>query len=97
MSKNATTTELRKMSPADLRKEVEEKRAIVAKMRMGVALQAEKDTAKYRREKRMLARLITVLGQVEKSAAKPLKDASKSSTVPASAKATVGKPAPSSK
>lgn len=85
MAKTATTAELRKMSAADLRKEIADKRAEVAKLRMTVALGAEKDTAKFRREKKEIARMLTILGEVE-SAATPLKTASKTSTVPAPAR-----------
>lgn len=85
MAKNATTAELRKMSAADLRKEIADKRAVVAKMRMTVALGAEKDTAQFRREKKEIARMLTILSEVE-SAASPLKTTTKTSTVPAPAR-----------
>lgn len=83
MSKTASSTELRKMSASDLRKELAEKRLEVAKMRMSVNQRSEKDTAKYRREKKHIARLLTVISQVEDGAGKTLKAAPKASKVPA--------------
>lgn len=88
MAKTVTTAELRKMAPADLRKEISDKRADVAKMRMAVMARSEKDTAKYRREKKDIARMMTVLTQIdvaqEKSPATTLKPKRKVSKVPAS-------------
>jgi hypothetical protein len=46
--------------PADeLRKEILEQQTLVRKMRLGIHLNKEKDSAKYRREKRALARMLT--------------------------------------
>lgn len=86
MATLASTTELRKMSVADLRKEVSEKRAEVAKLHIGVQMKTEKDTAKFAREKKHLARLLTILVEKEsgEESAKTLKSSQKTSTVPAS-------------
>lgn len=92
MAKTVTTAELRKMSPADLQKEITEKRAETAKMKMAVMARSEKDTAKFRREKKEIARMMTILGQItagaEKSSASTLKPKTKVSKVPASKAAT---------
>jgi ribosomal protein L29 len=61
MSKQTSIIELRKMQPVDLRKEIREQEVTVAKLRLGVQLQKEKDHAKYKREKVQLARMKTVL------------------------------------
>lgn len=68
MSAIATTTELRSMQIADLRHELAAHRAIVRKMRLGIHMSKEKDTAKYRREKKALARMTAVMGEKEKEA-----------------------------
>jgi ribosomal protein L29 len=67
MATHSTLKELRNMQTADLQKEVAEKRLTVAKMRMGLELRSEKDSAMYRREKKELARILTVLGEKQGS------------------------------
>ena len=61
MASTITTKELRNMTHGDLAKDVTAQRGLVAKLGMGIRLQKEKDTAKYRREKRALARMLTIL------------------------------------
>src|SRR3989344_7220800 len=56
-----TAKELRNMTREDLLKDVTAQRGLVARLNMGIRLQKEKDTAKYRREKRALARMMTIL------------------------------------
>jgi len=56
-----TTTELRKMQSNDLEKEIREQSVLVAKLRMGVKLGKEKDSAKYQREHKQLARMTTIM------------------------------------
>lgn len=56
----STYGELEAMPKEDLGKEIVTQRAIVRKMRLGILLNKEKDTAKYRRERRQLARMLTV-------------------------------------
>lgn len=70
------------MQVKDLLKEIDEKRLAVAKMAMGVRMQSEKDTAKYRREKRELARMLTILGEKKAS---DLNTEPKNASVPAPA------------
>ncbi len=61
MSSIITITELRTMQVGDLRKEIRSQQTSVQKMRVQITMNTEKDTAKYRREKRQLARMMTVL------------------------------------
>lgn len=68
-------TELRKMQTADLERDVTGKRMEIARMRLGIGLNHEKDTAKYRRERKELARMLTVLSE------KQLNASQKASTV----------------
>ncbi|MCF7844275.1 MAG: hypothetical protein K9M03_00410 [Kiritimatiellales bacterium] len=53
--------ELKKMQAKDLLREIYDQSALVAKMRLGIKMNKEKDTGKYRREKKMLSRMKTVL------------------------------------
>ena len=89
MATAVTITELRTMSANDIRKEVAEKRIGIAKMKMGITMKSDKDTSKLRFEKRQLARMLTILGEMEKTGeaqpkAKKLKSPAKSSKVPTS-------------
>lgn len=93
MAHTLTVGELRNMQSTDLAREAREQRALVAKLHMGIKLQKEKDTAKYRREKKLLARMLTILAQKGTDAPKPvahrsageggLKKRAKSSTISA--------------
>ena len=53
--------ELKKMQVKDLLRELREQAALVAKLRLGIKMKKEKDTGKYRREKKQLSRMQTVL------------------------------------
>ena len=61
MASLVSLIELRKMNLADLMRETAGQQAIVAKLRLGIKMQKEKDSAKYRREKKQLAQMQTVL------------------------------------
>lgn len=82
------------MQIEDLQKEIKQKRLIVAKMHIEIEMRSEKDTARFLREKKELARMLTIV-QEKNSGIAPktaLKAAPKSAKVPAPAsKATVGK------
>ncbi len=71
MSTLATITELRAMQAADLRKEIRAQQSNVRKMRLQITMNTEKDTGRYRREKRQLARMMMALG--EKVGTEPVK------------------------
>ena len=60
MPSRITIKELQKMTPKDLLKEIYSQENIVVKLRLGVKLGKEKDSAKYIREKKQLARMKTV-------------------------------------
>jgi hypothetical protein len=68
------------MQIADLLREFKAQELLVEKMRLGVKLKKEKDTARYRREKRQLARMKT---ELTRKAHEQLRATSKVSTVPA--------------
>jgi ribosomal protein L29 len=78
-----STTELRKMSAEDLQKEITSRRAHLAKQKLSIGLQSEKDTGRFRREKRELARMLTVMNEMEKNSAKELNKEQKDATIPA--------------
>mgnify|MGYP001614510707 CR=1 FL=1 len=61
MSTNMIMDELRKLSREELEREIEQRRLDIAKMRLMIRLQKEKDTARLRRERRTLARISMVL------------------------------------
>lgn len=73
-----TTGELRKMQTVDLQNEAQECRSQIAKTRLNIDLQKEKDTSKHRKSKRELARILTVLQAQQLQQKKP------ASTLPAS-------------
>ena len=62
-----TIKELRSMNAADLRTEIAEQERTLAKLKLVVADQTEKDTAKVRRLRRGIARMHTVLAQKSNS------------------------------
>ena len=70
MSTLITIKELRKMSPEDLHKEIVAQENMVVKLRLGVKLGKEKDSAKYIREKKQLARMKTVYSPVSSTSKK---------------------------
>ncbi|MBI3619395.1 50S ribosomal protein L29 [Candidatus Peregrinibacteria bacterium] len=61
MSTTLTTSDLRNMQKEDLVREIRSHRMTLRKMRLGIRMKKEKDTAKYRSEKRTLARMLTIL------------------------------------
>ena len=84
MSTLATITELQKMSAKELSSEIRAQQALVSKLRIEIELRKEKNSAKYRNERRQLARMETVLTQtMKKKGEEPLKAAPKSATVSA--------------
>lgn len=64
MATITSTKELRKMTAADLLKEIRAQENEVVKLRLGVKLGKEKDSAKYVRERKQLARMKTVYSEV---------------------------------
>ncbi|NLG07047.1 50S ribosomal protein L29, partial [Candidatus Peribacteria bacterium] len=67
MAQHASMKELLNMSVDDVRRDVREQRATVAKLSMGIRMGKEKNSALYKREKRQIARMLTVLTQKRRS------------------------------
>ncbi|MFA6039484.1 MAG: hypothetical protein WCV62_06330 [Candidatus Peribacteraceae bacterium] len=76
--------ELTAMPPEELRRDIAAQRTLVRKMRLGVEMKKEKDTARYRREKRQLSRMLTAQGAQQRQPKKVLKSKPKSRIVSAS-------------
>jgi ribosomal protein L29 len=93
MPKTVSSAELRKMSAQDLQKEIMEKRLEVSKMKLGVEQRSHKDTAQFRRERKHLARLLTIEKEVANAG---LKEMPKATKMPASTKAPKAKKSSSS-
>lgn len=82
MASTTSAPEMRKMQMSDLLKEISDLRGSIAKMSMGLALRSEKNSAEFRRQKRSLARLLTIVAEkntqepaMEKKASSPKKTA----------------------
>lgn len=71
MTPKTSAIELRKMQADDLTRDAAAKRLEIAKMRLGIEMRQEKDSAKYRKEKKELARMLTVLNEKKRSPKKP--------------------------
>jgi ribosomal protein L29 len=65
-TKKTPITELQRMTPAELRRELLIKRAEVAKMRIGIEMQSEKNHALYHQNKKEIARMTMVLKGMER-------------------------------
>lgn len=74
-----TIIELRAMSIPDLRREVRGKQAMIGALRLTVSLGKEKNTSLLRKEKKELARILTVI--CEKERVKPLNVSKEKATV----------------
>lgn len=61
-----SAAELKRMTLSELRKELSVKRADAAKMRLGLTMQKEKNSALYRRLKADIARILFVVSGMEK-------------------------------
>ncbi len=73
MKHKTSVTEIRRMTPQELRKDLQVRRAEAAKMRIGLAMQSEKNSGLYRAHKRDIARMTMVLRELQKKpvASKP--------------------------
>lgn len=67
MKHKTSVTEIRRMTPQELRKDLQLKRAEAAKMRIGLEMQSEKNSGLYRAHKRDIARMSMVLTEMEKN------------------------------
>ena len=68
MSKILSMDELRKMQEADLRKEIKEQYSTVAQLRYSVKSGKEKGSHLYKQEQTQLARMLTVLSELQQKA-----------------------------
>src|SRR5262245_48099635 len=94
MATSVSYAELIKMIPTDLATEIRENELSLQKMRVGITMGREKDTARYQRLRRQLARMKTAL--TAKTSQEALKPTVKASTMPApQAKKETAKKTPS--
>lgn len=91
MPTSSATGELRAMQMPDLVREIKAQTLLVEQIRLAVHMKKEKDTAKLRRERRVLARMQT---EWTRKNASQLQGAAKPSTVVAPASAATDKSAP---
>ncbi|MFH1444109.1 MAG: hypothetical protein ABIG34_01820 [Candidatus Peregrinibacteria bacterium] len=88
MTKTSTSGEFRAMQMLDLEREIKAQVVLVEKLRLGVELKKEKDTAKLRRERRKFAQMKT---EWTRKTAAQLQGSTKPSTVSVSAKVSADK------
>lgn len=97
MATNRAITGIRTLPAADLQREIRLRKMALAKHALGVHMGSEKDTSKLKKERREIARMMTVAHELQHAG---LKNAAESPTVsaPSSAKSrTPRKKASSSK
>lgn len=70
-NKHISISELQRMSPKELRRDILLKRADKAKLRLNIEMQVEKNHATHKREKKEIARMVMVLKNMERNG-KPL-------------------------
>ena len=68
MVKTLSLDELRKMSAVDLQKEIAAQRLVVGKLRLTVKMGKEKGSHQLRRERTVLAQMLTILGELRLTA-----------------------------
>lgn len=84
MASEHAINEMRKMPRADLEREVQIRKFGLAKQAIGVGMGKEKDTSRLKKDRRAIARMLTVLGeQKRESAPEELSKQPTSRTVPA--------------
>jgi len=81
MTTHPSNTELKAMQLPDLLKEMKVQELTVEQLRLGIQQQKEKDSARYRREKKVLAQMQT---EFQRKRREQLHAPSKNSTVPVS-------------
>ena len=67
MKNKTPITELQRMTPDELRRDLTLRRAEAAKMRIAIGMQSEKNHALYRTHRRDIARMTMVLQQMMKN------------------------------
>lgn len=91
MKTPSATTELMRMTPQELQKEIALKRSECSKLRIAIEMGSEKNHARYRRLHREIARMVMVYDAMKKSAtslppATPPSTPTKSPKVPVSSR-----------
>ncbi len=83
---HASYGELLAMPIDELRRDIMTQRALVTKMSLGIQMNKEKDTARYRTERRMLARMLLAMHilKAKTKSKSTLKTKKNSRTIPAS-------------
>lgn len=81
MSSSLNNTELRKMPVEDLLREVRVRKLALAKGAIGVQLGSQKDTSTLKKERRAIARMLTIAGEQKQKAG--LKEDVATPTIPA--------------
>lgn len=66
MKNTSAITELERMTPQELQKEIALKRAECSKLRIAIEMGAEKNHARYRRMHREIARMVMVYDRMRK-------------------------------
>ena len=66
-TKQTSISELQRMSPKELRRDILLKRAETAKLRLNIDMQVEKNHAMHKREKKEIARMVMVLKNMERN------------------------------
>jgi ribosomal protein L29 len=80
MASTLSIIDLRKMQVSDLEKDLQEKKLAVAKTRLDIGMMSQKDTAIYKKEKKDIARMLTVINE-KKGEGMTLKTEEKTATV----------------
>ena len=88
MAKTLTLAELRKMNQEDLQKEVAVLRRTISKGRYDVASGKQKDSHNYQINKKQLARMLTVLKELNASTSRPSQSSERSAQHDANTKKT---------
>lgn len=80
MASTLSLTDLRKMHVSDLEKDLQEKKLALAKIRLDIGMMSQKDTSQYKKGKKEVARILTVINE-KKGEGMTLKTDEKTATV----------------
>lgn len=80
MASTLSLTDLRKMQASDLEKDLQEKKLALAKIRLDIGMMSQKDTSQYKKSKKEISRMLTVINE-KKAEGMTLKTDEKTATV----------------
>ena len=80
MASTLSLTDLRKMQASDLEKDLQEKKLALAKIRLDIGMMSQKDTSQYKKSKKEISRILTVINE-KKAEGMTLKTDEKTATV----------------